>query len=493
MRLAGCFLGVILVASFATTFALDDNETDTSVVPFKQGIRFDDFDLRFCKALYKSRPGNVAVSPVSVKLLLAMIYEAAAGESAREIQTALNLGGNLECRNKFRAIVNSLVTDAEGKCELKLSSRLFIDPKASYSSGYRRVLYTHFNAEIQQANFSFPLEAAEIINSWACNATNEKVQQLINKNDPNLSSMLVVLANTLFFRGAWETPFNPDSTAKEDFHKLDGTTVRVDLMRTKGEFFFTKDEECGFKLVRMPYQGGKYSLYLILPIEKNGLLQLVEELTPEGIREAIMKMQKADVTLALPKFSVKQKTDIKSILAEMGITKIFSQSEAELPKLSRGNNLHVSKLVHEAGLDVDETGSTAYAATQAQLTPKMQTSSEMFVVNRPFLLFIKDDTTETVVFAAKIDDPLSGGASEEDVPEARALTAPLQEKPASIYPPNFFPSTLNETMMLMGKLNSSGALEATQQQDREGRESSVIMRIPPKGSKNTSTRLITEN
>jgi len=62
-----------------------------------------------------------------------------------------------------------------------MSSRLFISPEADYSAGYRRVLYNHFSAEMQQVNFSYPLEAAEIINSWACNATEDKVKQLISK------------------------------------------------------------------------------------------------------------------------------------------------------------------------------------------------------------------------------------------------------------------------------------------------------------------------
>jgi serine protease inhibitor len=48
----------------------------------------------------------------------------------------------------------------------------------------------------------------------------------------------------------------------------------------------------------------------------------------------------------------------------LGISKIFSRSEAELPMLSKDNSIYVSKIIHEAGLEVDENGSTAYAATR---------------------------------------------------------------------------------------------------------------------------------
>jgi serine protease inhibitor len=78
---------------------------------------------------------------------------------------------------------------------VRLQSRLFISPSAQYSAGYRRVLYTHFNAEVQQANFSFPVEAAAVINSWACNATDDKVKQIVT----NGMQYPTVLGHTFFF------------------------------------------------------------------------------------------------------------------------------------------------------------------------------------------------------------------------------------------------------------------------------------------------------
>jgi len=55
----------------------------------------------------------------------------------------------------------------------------------------------------------------------------------------------------------------------------------------------------------------------LLPNEKDGLGKLVEQLTPESIREAIMQMKKQDVALAMPKFTVKHKADIKSVLIQV--------------------------------------------------------------------------------------------------------------------------------------------------------------------------------
>jgi len=118
-----------------------------------------------------------------------------------------------------------------------------------------------------------------------------------------------------------------------------------------------------------------------------------------------------------------------------------------------------------------------------QMTTKMQTEQKVVSVERPFVLFIKDDSAETVVFAAKVDNPLgaaAGGVAGE--PQARALVGPeptpLGKPTITIYPPNFFPSSLNETMTMLNKLNVSarGLEAASGASDKD----TVIMRIPPK-------------
>lgn len=53
--------------------------------------------------------GNMVVSPVSIKLLLAMLYEGAAGNTALQLGQALNLPQRLESRKKFTAVLDSLL------------------------------------------------------------------------------------------------------------------------------------------------------------------------------------------------------------------------------------------------------------------------------------------------------------------------------------------------------------------------------------------------
>ena len=65
------------------------------------------FDCR--QHLSAQEPGNVVVSPVSIKLVLAMLYEGAAGNTASELERVLQLPARLQARKRFSAILDSLL------------------------------------------------------------------------------------------------------------------------------------------------------------------------------------------------------------------------------------------------------------------------------------------------------------------------------------------------------------------------------------------------
>lgn len=88
-----------------------------------------------------------------------------------------------------------------------------------------------------------------------------------------------------------------------------------------------------------------------------------------------------------------------------------------MPLLARGTNnqLQLSKVLQKAGIQLDEQGSTVYAATEVSIVNKFgehNSSIPEFIANRPFLFFIQDETTGTLLFAGKITNP-----AEFEVPE----------------------------------------------------------------------------
>lgn len=82
--------------------------------------------------------------------------------------------------------------------------------------------------------------------------------------------------------------------------------------------------------------------------------------------------------------------------------------QASFPQLVRGNlvqdRLQVSNVLQKTGIEVNEEGSTAYAATIATIVNKIGVEIE-FNADRPFLFFIIDETTGTLIFSGKYVRP----------------------------------------------------------------------------------------
>lgn len=82
--------------------------------------------------------------------------------------------------------------------------------------------------------------------------------------------------------------------------------------------------------------------------------------------------------------------------------------QASFPQLVRGNvvqdRLQVSNVLQRTGIEVNEKGSTAYAATVVSLVNKFGASLE-FNADHPFLFLIEDETTSTLIFSGKITKP----------------------------------------------------------------------------------------
>ena len=120
--------------------------------------------------------------------------------------------------------------------------------------------------------------------------------------------------------------------------------------------------------------------------------------------------QKYDVDLTLPRFSAETRVDLASLLAAMGMPTLFDPNGADLSGITTVEKLYVAKVIHQANIDVVEQGTTAAAVTvvsiRAGAAPAEATPRHVqFHVNRPFLYFIREESTGAVLFMGRIDDP----------------------------------------------------------------------------------------
>ena len=82
-----------------------------------------------------------------------------------------------------------------------------------------------------------------------------------------------------------------------------------------------------------------------------------------------------------------------------GLTKIVDSLE--------GQDLSVSNIFHKSFIEVNEEGTEAVAANAGKVAKCIPRGID-FIADHPFLFLIREDSTQTILFAGQVLNPLVG-------------------------------------------------------------------------------------
>ena len=74
------------------------------------------------------------------------------------------------------------------------------------------------------------------------------------------------------------------------------------VMERTGTYYYYYSKHLGAKMLRIPYSGRRYSMYIILPEGTNTLDNVISRLTAESVRNEVWHMDEVEVHTVLPKF-----------------------------------------------------------------------------------------------------------------------------------------------------------------------------------------------
>ncbi|XP_071654183.1 uncharacterized protein [Temnothorax longispinosus] len=382
-------------------------EDDEDFVPY-QGERFTVFDWMLFRSLGKANGGNVLLSPISIKLALVLLYEGAQDQTAHELAGAMQLPvSTLATREKFNNILKSLQAPSPAYT-LNLGSRIYIDNNVLTRQRYAATVKTFYNTDLINANLSDAHAIAAKVNSWVNNITNGHIEKMID-DEKGLEDSVMLIVNGLFFKGAWRRKyFAPENTRVSKFHTNANESINVPYMHTVGRFYYVESSRLDAKILRIPYDGSKFAMYIILPHSLTGVDHIVNEINPFTLARDVWAMQELPLDVWIPKFKFEFTSHLENTLRELGIRDIFDDTAllTGIAKTRRGSrHLMVSDVVHKSGIEVNENGTTAYAATEIQIGNKIEEGA--FHANHPFVFYIEDETTGTVLYVGKVQDPLN--------------------------------------------------------------------------------------
>jgi len=350
---------------------------------------------------YKPREGNIFFSPYSISTALAMTYEGARGQTAEEMKNVFHFPDEGVRRPGFARLYNE-INKKDKKYQLSTANALWAQQDYKFLDQYFSTIERYYDGDVTNLDFKGETEKSRItINNWVEDQTNNKIKNLIPQGAIDGYTRLV-LTNAIYFKGDWVLKFDKKKTEEADFKVSPDKTVKVQMMSLigdKAKFNYAETEE--LQILEMPYEGDELSMLVILP-RKN--LESID-INNEKLNELKGMLHETNVGVYMPKFKFETKYFMKEDLKEMGMPTAFNQNTADFSGMTGNRDLFISKVIHQAFVEVNEEGTEAAAATAVVMAKSAAFKSDIFRADHPFIFIIQQKATGNILFMGRVVNP----------------------------------------------------------------------------------------
>ncbi|KAI1702190.1 serpin (serine protease inhibitor) domain-containing protein [Ditylenchus destructor] len=407
----------------------------------------------FAATLMKELAGieSVCISPISISFALALSLAGAKGITEAEIVQLLGKGCSLD---EIEAFFVEIKTVFQQLTELEIlhdANRVYYDLTIEILETYKEKVTRLYGVDgYDQLNFGDSDATAKKINSFVEEITKGNLKDVITANQVRACKM--ILLNAIDFRGKWQRQFFPGSNVIKEFHLLNGTTKKTEMMthdvtymtgkrvRASDYFYFENDE---MQRICLPYKNfrlkkdgewdyeknlvhktdvGEISMYIFLPRQRKGLPKLVENLNGEKLLKWLRMKPLEDyrrrlptpcdiqykLDIEIPKFTTRSDIKLNETLEKLGLAHYFKQS-ADFTGVSNVS-MYADSFIHKTYIKTDELGTEASAVSYVTFqccgysqTIPVKVIKKEFHADRPFLYAIVS-RKQHVLFMGTVTD-----------------------------------------------------------------------------------------
>jgi len=357
----------------------------------------------FQKIRAASDEENIMISPLSISVALAMAYNGADKETKAEMEKTLKVNGltTQEINASYQSLMKALQS-LDKDVVFEIANAIFYAQGFSVKKDFLDINQNVYDAEVQALDFGSSW-AVPTINSWVADKTHDKIKKIIDMLNPYDR---MVLLNAVYFNGIWSQQFEEEGTHNLDFHKTDGTTIKVPMMNKEEKLDYTSNSL--FAAVKIPYGNGQYNMVILLPAEEKNAQDVIDNLSAANWKNWQDNFSTEDhVVLTMPRFKFAFEMPLIDVLKEMGMQKAFQAEFADFSKIS-DEGLYISSVMHKSFIDVNETGTEAAAVTSITFTTTSagnEPPKKYFNVNKPFVFAITEKDTGAILFMGEVNHP----------------------------------------------------------------------------------------
>lgn len=372
---------------------------------------------------YKTKEVNKLVSPYSAEQALLMLANGAANSTRRDLLQVLTgqTTTDLDVLNSANAVVvkglNALVKTDE-KVFVNITNSIWVNKGFELKTDYVTALTSNYAAVAKTVDMSKDSTVKEINALVAKNTTDPrnkeakpKIPELLKKGAT--SGAELALVNTTYIIAAWSKQFDEKRTVGDAHfgHPAKDESLPVRTMVQSGNHKVATPLQ-GVQALEKSLGDGSTSVVFFVP--SNGNVAELEKTLAAGdtLSEALKTVSDTDETFGevwIPKTKVESNIDLKEPLTALKLGYLFSNPD--LSRISEQGGLKVSKAIQKAVFEMNEKGIEAAAATVIIATRSAslpQRPAYTFKVDRPFVVVVKENAHNNVLFIGSVNNPGTG-------------------------------------------------------------------------------------
>ena len=403
MRLILQILQLAIYISSFEKFAVSTDRADTEAMT--------SFGIDLFKKIAGSTDlrENILYSPFSVYASMRVLQLASKGTSRAQIEKAIQwskANQNNQGQDIVEQFQNTFTSKSEGNNKLAMAFRLC---QQKYfctvaCNKFMNALKRLQKNDLGQLNFvSSPSDARKNINKWVELKTLQNIKNLIPEGNIN-SYTRMILSEAVHFKGNWKFKFPAKKTKLENFYTIgkDGRTSRkqVPFMSITETFNFIYGKNRKYGIVEIPFSGDALSMIIIIPNRSTAIRDLESDLSTTFViymLRTLKRQRGIKIELQIPRFKLEVGMNLRRQLEALNIRDIFHPIRADLSGIVGYRGLSVWGIYHKAGVDVDESGATAFQES-AEFVPRLS-------INKPFLFFVYDKKTGIILLMGRMMNP----------------------------------------------------------------------------------------
>ena len=245
--------------------------------------------------------GNVVFSPDSIETVLAIVGTGAAGATATQMASALGLSSpsNFASVGTLQStLANEQAAAGAGNPQapmLRIADGLFLQQGVALQSGFLSTLSQSFGATPQSVDFTTPA-ATQRVDEWVDQQTEGLIPKIVEQFPPETE---LVLADALYLKAEWRSPFEPGETRPATFTAPGGPET-VPFMHRAEQLDYAESSE--YTAVQIPYAASPLALLVVMPSPGTSVDTLEQQLDEPTLASLVGSLTPTRLNLSLPSF-----------------------------------------------------------------------------------------------------------------------------------------------------------------------------------------------